>query len=195
MVPWKISHMRWQRCELPPVAPRSCRRRVGSPCAGAYPACPLPPRCRSFGPPNDTVYSALLTLIQRQGIQERTVDVWSAIQADGVRLSPHLFSSLFAGRGAGCCLLCCWLPHGFVAPSFAALCPPTAAMGLQRHRSHGRCMTSMPCHAMLPHAPAACAAESASMALVEVAMNAADAMHTAWQAQAQRPNRRASEDR
>lgn len=58
------------------------------------------PYC-SFGPPNDTVYSALFTLIQRQGIQERTVDVWGALQADGVRLSPHLFSSLFAGEGAG----------------------------------------------------------------------------------------------
>lgn len=73
---------------------------AGAVCALADPVlhslllCPL----YSFGPPNDTVYSALLTLIQRQGIQERTVDVWGALQADGVRLSPHLFSSLFAGE-------------------------------------------------------------------------------------------------
>ncbi|KAL4457635.1 hypothetical protein ABPG75_012500 [Micractinium tetrahymenae] len=56
---------------------------------------------RSCGPPNDTVYAALLTLIQRQGIQERAVDVWTAVKQDRVRKSPHLFSSLFAACTAG----------------------------------------------------------------------------------------------
>lgn len=42
---------------------------------------------------------------------------------------------------------------------------------------------------------AACTAEHASRALVDVAMRAAEAMHAAWRAQVQRPNRRASEDR
>ncbi|PSC72603.1 pentatricopeptide repeat-containing mitochondrial isoform B [Micractinium conductrix] len=51
---------------------------------------------RSFGPANDNVYAAVLTLVQRQGIQERAVDVWTAVLQDGVRQTPHLFSSLFA---------------------------------------------------------------------------------------------------
>ena len=77
---------------------------------------------RSFGPPNDNVYTALLTLIQRQAIPERAVDVWTAVKQDGVRQSPHLFSSLFAGerrrrrvlvgwwgllRSHRCCRECC----------------------------------------------------------------------------------------
>ena len=54
--------------------------------------------CCSHGAPSDNVYvyAALLTLIQRQGLQERAVEVWAAIKADGVQLSPHIFSSLFA---------------------------------------------------------------------------------------------------
>ncbi|EFN58573.1 hypothetical protein CHLNCDRAFT_140730 [Chlorella variabilis] len=56
---------------------------------------------RSFGPPNDTVYTSLLTLIQRQAIQERAVDVWTAVKQDGVRQTPHLYSSLFAACAPG----------------------------------------------------------------------------------------------
>lgn len=47
------------------------------------------------------MYAAVLTLVQRQGIQERAVDVWTAVLQDGVRQTPHLFSSLFAGARVG----------------------------------------------------------------------------------------------
>lgn len=70
------------------------------PCAFHHPAVwPRAPVVCSFGPANDTVYAALLTLIQRQAIQERAVDVWTAVREDGVRQSPHLLSALFAGAG------------------------------------------------------------------------------------------------
>ncbi|KAL4857943.1 Protein Rf1 [Chlorella vulgaris] len=51
---------------------------------------------RSYGPANDTVYSSLLTFVQRQGIQERAVDVWAAVKQDGVKPTPHILSALFA---------------------------------------------------------------------------------------------------
>lgn len=56
---------------------------------------------RSLGPPNDTVYTSLLTLIQRQSMPERAADVWTAVKADGVRQTPHIFSSLFAACAPG----------------------------------------------------------------------------------------------
>jgi pentatricopeptide repeat protein len=56
---------------------------------------------RSRGPLNDTVYTALLKLVTRQGIADRAVDVWRAAQQDSVALSPHLFSALFAACAAG----------------------------------------------------------------------------------------------
>lgn len=56
---------------------------------------------RSRGPLNDTVYTALLMLLTRQGMPERAVDVWSAAQQDGAVLSPHMFSSLFSACAAG----------------------------------------------------------------------------------------------
>lgn len=47
------------------------------------------------GRPNDTAYTALLTLVTRRDIPERAVDVWTAVLQDGTALSPHLFSALF----------------------------------------------------------------------------------------------------
>ena len=74
--------------------PLHAHPRAASPtCTPPAPRSPAP---RSHGPPNDQVYTALLTLIQRQALQERAVDVWTAIKADGVRQSPHLLSALFA---------------------------------------------------------------------------------------------------
>lgn len=111
-------------------------------------------RClpRSFGPPNDTVYSALLTLIQRQGIQERTVDVWGALQADGVRLSPHLFSSLFAGEREGWLLMgllpgvChAWHEHGVQAWDMGCRhggCPCQPMPAMPSCRPSSRAITS-----------------------------------------------------
>lgn len=56
---------------------------------------------RSQGPPNDTVYTALLKLVTRQGIADRAVDVWRAAQQDRIVLSPHLLSALFAACTEG----------------------------------------------------------------------------------------------
>ena len=56
---------------------------------------------RSRGPLNDTVYTTLLKLITRHGMAERAVDVWRAAQQDGVVLSSHIFSALFAACAAG----------------------------------------------------------------------------------------------
>jgi pentatricopeptide repeat protein len=56
---------------------------------------------RSRGPLNDITYAALLAFVTRQGIAERAIDVWTAALQDGVALSPHLFSSLFAACTAG----------------------------------------------------------------------------------------------
>lgn len=56
---------------------------------------------RARGPLNDTTYTALLKLVTRQGIADRAVDVWRAAQQDGVALTPHLFSALFAACAAG----------------------------------------------------------------------------------------------
>lgn len=51
--------------------------------------------------PNDTVFTALLMLCTRAGIADRAVDVWTAVQEDGVPFSPHLFSALFKACTAG----------------------------------------------------------------------------------------------
>ena len=56
---------------------------------------------RGYGPVNDHTYAALLSLITRQGIPSRTIDVWTAALQDGIPLSPHIFSSLFSACAAG----------------------------------------------------------------------------------------------
>ena len=56
---------------------------------------------RGYGPLNDHTYAALLSLVTRQGIPARTIDVWTAALQDSIPLSPHIFSSLFAACAAG----------------------------------------------------------------------------------------------
>ncbi|GMH40776.1 hypothetical protein BSKO_08680 [Bryopsis sp. KO-2023] len=53
------------------------------------------------GSPGAMVYSSLLTFCGRHGIPERAIDVWNAMQEDGVRPNCHIYSAALTSCSLG----------------------------------------------------------------------------------------------